>query len=224
MGWLYDNTWAIGIIYVVFGPIIAFFGAKWFPWITSTLAGLFTVTLLCSVGLSAGWMDSMGGSIAVITVAVILGIVIAVIVVRHTWIMLMCLGGVAGFFGGSFLFALISGMTGGSWNAVWGYWVLAVVCAIVGALLAIKLGLPVVMFCTSLVGSYLFMRAWTLFFPGSYPSEESLIASKGEDALEMDALFWVYVGVFFATFAVSLIFQCKYASEHKSLRDHYSAA
>ena len=211
MGWLYDNTWAIGIIYVVFGPLIAFFGGKWFPYITSTLVGLFTVTILCQVSLNAGWMVTMGGSIATIVVAVLLGVVAALIVVRMTWLMLCLLGMVAGFFGGSFLFALISGMTGGMWNEVWGYWVLAVGCAVVGGVLALFLGLPLVMTCTSLVGSYLFMRSWTLFFPGSYPSEEALIASKGQEALEMDGLFWMYVGIFVVTFMVSLTFQCKYA-------------
>ena len=221
MGWLYDNTWAIGIIYVVFGPLIAFFGGKWFPYITSTLVGLFTVTILCQVSLNAGWMVTMGGSIATIVVAVLLGVVAALIVVRMTWLMLCLLGMVAGFFGGSFLFALISGMTGGMWNEVWGYWVLAVGCAVVGGVLALFLGLPLVMTCTSLVGSYLFMRSWTLFFPGSYPSEEALIASKGQEALEMDGLFWMYVGIFVVTFMVSLTFQCKYAEHHKSLTDHY---
>ena len=206
MGWLYDNTWAIGIIYVVFGPLIAFFGGKWFPYITSTLVGLFTVTILCQVSLNAGWMVTMGGSIATIVVAVLLGVVAACIVVRMTWLMLCLLGMVAGFFGGSFLFALISGMTGGMWNEVWGYWVLAVGCAVVGGVLALYLGLPLVMTCTSLVGSYLFMRSWTLFFPGSYPSEEALIASKGQEALEMDGLFWMYVGIFLVTFMVSLTF------------------
>ena len=206
MGWLYDNTWAIGIIYVVFGPLIAFFGGKWFPYITSTLVGLFTVTILCQVSLNAGWMVTMGGSIATIVVAVLLGVVAACIVVRMTWLMLCLLGMVAGFFGGSFLFALISGMTGGMWNEVWGYWVLAVGCAVVGGVLALYLGLPLVMTCTSLVGSYLFMRSWTLFFPGSYPSEEALIASKGQEALEMDGLFWMYVGIFVVTFMVSLTF------------------
>ena len=222
MGWLYDNTWCIGIIYVVFGPLIAFFGGKWFPYITSTLVGLFTVTILCQVSLNAGWMVTMGGSIATIVVAVLLGVIAACIVVRMTWLMLCLLGMVAGFFGGSFLFAVISGMTGGMWNEVWGYWVLAVGCAIVGAVLALYLGLPLVMTCTALVGSYLFMRSWTLFFPGSYPSEEALIASKGQEALEMDGLFWMYVGIFIVTFMVSLTFQCKYAAHHKSLTDHYT--
>ena len=224
MGWLYDNTWVIGIIYLVFGPLIAFFGSKLFPYITSTLVGFFVVTILCSISLNAGWMVSMGGSIATICVAVVLGVIAACIVVRYTWLMISLLGMVAGFFGGTFLFALISGMTGGNWNAVWGYWVIAVGCAIVGAVLALYLGLPLVIASTSLVGSYLFMRSWTLFFPGSYPSEEALIASKGQDALEMDTLFWVYVSVFVVTFLVSITYQCKYASHHKSLSDHYQAA
>ena len=113
MGWLYDNSWVIGIIYLVFGPLIAFFGSKLFPYITSTLVGFFVVTVLCSISLSAGWMVSMGGSIATICVAVVLGVIAGCIVVRYTWLMISLLGMVAGFFGGSFLFALISGMTGG---------------------------------------------------------------------------------------------------------------
>lgn len=47
MGWLFENTWAIGIIYVILGPIIAFFGGKWFPYITATLVGLFTINVTC---------------------------------------------------------------------------------------------------------------------------------------------------------------------------------
>lgn len=87
--------------------------------------------------------------------------------------------------------------------------------------MAIYLGMPLVQISTALVGSYLFMRAWTLFFPGSYPSEESLIASKGQEALEMDALFWVYVGIFIVSFIISLTYQCKTNDHHEELKDHY---
>ena len=144
MGWLYDNTWVIGIIYVVFGPLIAFWGSKLFPYITSTLVGFFTVTILCSISLNAGWMVTMGGSIATICVAVVLGVIAACIVVRYTWLMISLLGMVAGFFAGSFLFALISGMTGGSFNAVWGYWFLACASAVIGLVLAFYFGMPLV--------------------------------------------------------------------------------
>jgi len=58
-------------------------------------------------------MESTGGSIATICVALVLGIIAGCLVRRNFKLMLALLGMVAGFFGGSFLFALISGMTGG---------------------------------------------------------------------------------------------------------------
>ena len=221
MGWLYENTWCIGIIYLVFGPLIALFGGKWFSYITATLVALFTMTFSCNIALSAGWMVSVGGSVATLTVSLVLGIIAGCLVRRNFTVMLTLMGLVAGFFGGTFCFALISGMTGGSFNAVWGFWVIACTGAIVGALLACWLGMPLVLVCTSLIGSYLFMRSWTLFFPGSYPSEEALIESKGEAALEMDALFWMYVGIFIFSFIVSLTYQCKYQKHDDELEEHF---
>ena len=61
------------------------------------------------------------------------------------------------------------------------------------------------------------MRAWTLFFPGNYPSEAELIASTeaGLDTLEMTNIFWLYVGIFIAFFCLSLTYQCKYQDEEQ---------
>ena len=178
-GWLDENPWCIGIIYVVFGPLIAFFGAKWFPYITATLSALFVTSFIYLVCDSAGWLESTGAQIGTLCGALVAGIIVGCVVRRNFKFMLGLLGLVAGFFGGSLVFALISGMTGGEWNAVWGYWVISVACAVIGCVLAIYLGMPVVMLSTALVGSYLFMRSWTLFFPGNYPSEQELIDSKG---------------------------------------------
>ena len=144
MGWLYDNTWAIGIIYLIFGPIVAFFGGKWFPYITATLVGLFTVSFLCSISLNAGWMATTGGATASIIVAIVIAVFIGWIVKKHFNVMLALLGLVGGFFAGSFLFALVSGMTGGSFNAVWGYWFLACASAVIGLVLAFYFGMPLV--------------------------------------------------------------------------------
>ena len=166
-------------------------------------------------------MVSMNGSIATISVAFVLAILAGCLVRRNIRVMLALLGLVAGYFAGSFLFALVSGMTGGSWNALWGFWVFACTMAIVGCVLALFIGIPLVQVSTALVGSYLFMRSWTLFFPGSYPSEEALIESKGEEALEMDAFFWMYVGIFIVSFLISLTFQCKSEDQHEELKDHY---
>lgn len=113
MGWLYENTWCIGIIYLVFGPLIALFGGKWFSYIVATLVALFTITFSCNIALTAGWMVSVGGSISTICVSTVLGVLAGCLVRRNFTVMLTLMGLVAGFFGGTFCFALISGMTGG---------------------------------------------------------------------------------------------------------------
>ena len=127
--------------------------------------------------------------------------------------MLGLLGLAGGFFSGAFLFAMISGVTGGAWDAEWGYWFLSCISAIAGLVLAFKYGLPLVQISTAFVGSYLFMRSWTLFFPGNYPSEAELVKS-GDEPLEISSIFWVFIGIFIVTFALSLTYQCKKGEEH----------
>lgn len=124
VGWLYENEWVIGVIYIVAGPLIAIFGAMWFPYIVASLVALFVIVVICMLGLSFGWMESIGASIAIVLVALVLGILAGCLVRRHIKWMLGLLGLIAGFFGGTLLYALISGMAGG-WNAVWAFWVFA---------------------------------------------------------------------------------------------------
>ena len=211
LGWLYENEWAIGLIYVVAGPLIALFGAAWFPYIIAALVAIFAMGVVCSISLSAGWMASTVGTWVTLCIALVIGIVSGCFVRKNFKVMLGLLGIISGFFSGSLVFALIATLTG--WNAIWGYWVLSVAFAILGCIATIKLGMPIVMIATSLVGSYLFMRAWTLFFPDHYPSEAELVETKGEE-LEVDAIFWVFIGVFALSFSVSLTFQCKSDNKH----------
>ena len=115
------------------------------------------------------------------------------------------LGLAGGFFGGAFLFAVISGVTGGSFDAEWGYWFLSCVCAIAGFALSFKYGIPLMQITTAFVGSYLFMRSWTMFFPGHYPSEAELV-KKGDEPLDISGIFWLFVGIFIVTFTISLTY------------------
>ncbi len=129
------------------------------------------------------------------------------------------LGLIGGFFSGALVFALIAGMSG--WTAVWGYWVISVLLAVVGCVAACYMGKSIVIGSTALVGSYLFMRAWTLFFPGHYPSEAQLMEAPEE--LEFDSIFWVFVGVFVLTFIGTTVFQCKRDESHEDLDDYQKA-
>ena len=213
LGWLYDNEWAIGLIYLIFGPLIALFGMKWFPYVCAILVSIFTIVAVLFASLSFGWMTSTLGTILTFVIALILGILLGMLVRRKIWIMVGILGLVGGFFSGSLVFALIASFA--NTEAIWLYWVLSVVMCIIGCVAACYLGRTVVLTSTSLVGSYMFMRAWTLFFPGHYPSETDLVDDT--KPLELDNIFWVFVGVFFVFFAGSVTFQCKHGESHEEL-------
>ena len=80
MGWLHEYAWVIGIVYLFCGPLIAFFGGKWFQYIFAALFGLYSCYFFCIISLSAGWMESAGWATAVIITAIILGIVAGLLV------------------------------------------------------------------------------------------------------------------------------------------------
>ena len=202
--WLSDNQWCIGIIYLVAGPLIALFGTAWFPYVAASLVAIFIIGIVTSFSLAMGWMATTGGTIGVLCSALVLGILAGCLIRRKIWIMVGLLGLVAGFFSGSLVYALVYGMSG--WDAVWGFWLIASICGIAGLVAACYLGKSVVLLSTSMVGSYLFMRSWTLFFPGHYPSEAELIDGSG---LEPDAAFWGFISIFVVSFILSGVFQCK---------------
>jgi len=120
-------------------------------------------------GIALDWTATTGGSIGVLCAAIVLGVIAGMIVRRNIWLMVGLLGLIAGFFAGNFLFTFITCLA--SWEAAWGYWLIVSICAVVGLLVASKQGVPIVMVSTAFAGSYLFMRSWTLFFPGNWPSE-----------------------------------------------------
>ena len=195
MGWLYDNEWAIGIIYLIFGPLIALFGTGWFPYVVAAIVAIFVIGIVCSISLAAGWMSTGLGTGIVFAVALILGVIGGMVIRRNVKAAIGILGGVGGFFSGSIIFALIASFC--EWEAAWGFWVISVSMALVGFLISCKFGKGIVLFSTSLIGSYLFMRSWTLFFPGHWPSEAQLMDPAN---LEVDASFWIFFSIFMAGF------------------------
>ena len=72
---------------------------------------------------------------------------------------------------------------------------------------------------TAFVGSYLFMRSWTMFFPGNYPSEAEIIG--GDFEIESVGIFWIYIAVLAVSFIGSAFFQVKRAHHIHSELDNY---
>jgi len=211
MGWLSENEWVVGIIYIVLGSLLMVFGLQFFPYVTASLIAIFIMGLCASVGLALGWMESTGGLIAVLAVGLVLGVLAGCLVRRQVWIMIALLGMVTGFFSGSLVFALIASASG--WSAVWGWWTISVVLCLAGGALAYFLGKSFVLWATSFVGAYLFTRSWTLFFPGHWPSEAEIMAGD----IETDSIFWVFLGVLIFCFIASVCVQKKRNCVHEDL-------
>ena len=198
---------------MIVGPPIALFGTQLFPIVAATIICIFTLAVFVAMALAFGWMNTVGGSIGCLAAGLVLGVIAAILMKRHVWLLVSLLGGVGGFFGGAFIFGVIAVTSG--WNAVWGFWVIACTMALIGLVVGYKLGAPIVLLTTSFVGSYLFMRAWTLFFPGHYPSESELM-NNPED-LDVDSIFWVFVGVLAVCFLGSACYQSKRGQVHEDL-------
>ena len=99
---MHDYPWLFGIIMIVGGPICAFFGRRFFPWVIS---GIVAVTLLlgtlivCSV---LGFMETTIGLGVSIGVAAILAVLSVWLVFKTVWIAVGILGLIGGFFIGSY--------------------------------------------------------------------------------------------------------------------------
>lgn len=217
MGWLAENEWVVGIIYLCLGTLLMVFGLQWFPYVTAGLIAIFIMGLTVSMGYAFGWMDTTGPMIAVLAVGTVLGVLAGCLIRRKIWIMVALLGLVSGFFSGALVFALISSASG--WSAAWGWWVISVVMAIVGGVMAYWIGKSFVLFATSFVGAYLFTRSWTLFFPGHWPTESEIMAGN----VDTDAIFWVFFGVLIVSFIGSVCVQKKRNCVHDDL-DNFDKA
>ena len=177
---------------------------------------IFVMGIITSFSLAMSWMVTSTGTIVTLCVALVLGIIAGMVIRRNIWIMIGVLGLIAGFFSGSLVYALIFSFSG--WKAVWGFWLISVAMAVILCVLSCKLGSSLILLSTSFTGSYLFMRSWTLFFPGNWPSETEIMQEDFE--LETGAIFWVFVGVFVFSFIGSMVCQSKYSEKHEDLDEY----
>ena len=128
----------------------------------------------------------------------ILAIVVGILLRRSVWIGIGLVGVAAGYTLGFTIYATLLVTCG--WTSRWGLWTLQILCAVAGGALTFKYGQQIVIFGTSLIGSYMVMRGLTLVFAEDYPSESDIYAKieAGEDP-GLDWHFWLYLGVFIVT-------------------------
>ena len=184
-GWFQENTWALGILYILVGAIVALYGLKMFPYVSSAVAGLAGFSILYIMCEGLNWTDSTSGFWICFLVSILAGCILAYFVRREIWLMVGALTSIGGFMGGVFVLTLITGMTG--YSEAWLWWTLGVVGAIIGFLLGKKFGGPAVNLVTSFIGCYLITNALSMFFWTEYwPTSEAVVAGD----VNYDSMGW----------------------------------
>lgn len=170
--YLQGQPFVIGLIYLVAGPIIGIGGTVFFPWIMAGLVMLGVSAILGSILLAFGAMSTTLGFWISLVVSLLVGAGLGFLVFKKKWMMVGSLGAIGGFFGGTILNSLVIQF---GYSAAWTYYFIGVTCAIIGFVVACKMGKAIVLVGTSLSGAYLFMRSWTYMFPETWPDVDDAL-------------------------------------------------
>ena len=215
--YLSNNPWAIGIILLVFGALVTLWGGKYFVWVLVSIGSgvtFFASMILFSlfggfVALDLGKAASTGQitlAIVLFILAIALAAVVGVILKRVTRTGIMLAGAVAGFALGFSIYSFIL-------VNFYANWVLMGCMSFFGAVifgwLAYKYDKHILVYLTSFLGAYLFIRGLSIFI-GGFPNEFILygqIEAGIFDGLEWH--FYVYMLAVLVTGVLGVIFQLK---------------
>lgn len=165
---MHKYPWMFGLIMILGGPIVALYGRRFFPWV---IAGIVSVTLLlgtlvfCSL---VGFMETNIGLASSIIASLVVGGLAGWFVMKTVWIAVGILGLIGGFFMGTMIYTIFLAVLHN--GALWAMVTFSILCAVLGGFLSFKFSKQVVLFFTSLIGSYSFMRGLSYFF-GGFPDE-----------------------------------------------------
>lgn len=182
LSWFGENAWALGVVYLIVGTFVGLFGLKMFPYVAATVTSLFSMLTVVLLSVSFNTINTFVGFWTTMALALVAGIIVGCFVRRKIWIATGALGAIGGFFGGVVFLDLIQALSG--WTAGWAFWTFGILFAAVGFLAAWKLGAPAINLATSFIGSYLFTRAFTLFFwTEHWPSEKEILNGVNVESL-----------------------------------------
>jgi hypothetical protein len=172
-----------------------------------TVAGFFITMLLFSTldMLTMKSQDEMTlfSSLFSYVICAIVGIFVGFILQRMLKIGAAIMGAIGGYIVGIMVYNLIF------------FWVksniflevISVLGALVMTVLSIRQYDNIVIFGTAMLGSYCFVRGFSLFIPDSFPNESTILDKIVN--LEVEFTFYIYLAVFLIIFAGGVVFQNK---------------
>jgi hypothetical protein len=209
-----SKPFILGIVFVIFGMIIAIQGRKFFPltiFAIGTLAG-FGITMLLFTMLSmfeSARVEDKGGKLELTVIgttftylaSISIGIFLGFILKR----MLKIGASIIGFVGGYLISIPLINLLFGWINSETFLSILSFAAALFCAYLSLRQYDNILIFGTSVLGSYLFVRGFSLFIDGSFPPESEIFEriSTGD----LPSLFYVYLAVFTILVALGTFFQ-----------------
>ena len=197
------------------GLLVAFRGRAMFPVVATLAAAWFVFSVLFFIGFLYLYTNDIHGtsdqtveSIIVVVLCILITVLISWIVKKNIWLLVGLTGILAGFSLGNLTFAVAVKAAGsGAIQSQTALYIWSIVFAIFGGILCCFFGQQVVLYGTSLLGSYLFMHGWALLF-GGLPDEASMISRLAHhDRIRLKGEFMLYLVVFFGLFVLSCFVQ-----------------
>ena len=153
------------------------------------------------------------GAILTYLIGSALAIVIATIIRRNIGLAIVVTAMLGGITAGNAIYDLL--LTSFDWESLVGWAVLVSLFGLVGVSLTIKFEGEIILFGTSFIGSYVFVRGWSLIF-GGWPSETTIFVNlKSGEHLDLSWSFYVYLVVTLMLFALTSYWQHKKEPHHE---------
>merc|ERR1711941_155673 len=209
------NFWIMGTILVIGGFFVGLWGRKFFPYAVAATGAILSFGFLALLCTAFGGYGSTVGAIICSIVCLVLAVLIGIFLRRKIWISIGILGVFGGFLGGEVLYGVL--LAAFNFQSFWAMLFICIFCAIGGGFLAYYAAPHVVLYGTSGIGAYGFMRGWSFFF-GGYPNEGTIFAQLKDGAdVHLKWPFWVYMGVFACCFVFAVYYQHKNHEDHEEL-------
>ena len=218
-----DNVFIFSIALIAFGFFNCILGNRAAKY-TCFLITLFTCVIL--VLFFGQFILPSGCAKWIIWVILIIGIIIGAAIGffvfrHHKKVLSFLVGGVSGFFLGQLLFSLFGNLI--SWNQIVVNVLFVIICIIISICLAYWLQDAIIIFATSFIGAYTFIRGISLF-AGGYPNEFTVIDLKnqGEDGQLKELItwrVWIYLVAIIIATGLSIFIQFKIKKNKDSDND-----
>ena len=218
-----DFDYIFAIIIIAFGFFNCILGQKLAKY-TSFLLTLFAVVVFVLFG--SQFILPSGCDYWIIWVMLIIGIILGCtagyfVFKYHEKFLSFLVGGLGGFLLGEFFYNLFGNLINGNPTLIQILFIL--ICIIICIILAYFLRDYIIIFATSFIGAYAFIRGLSLFL-GYFPSEYTVmdLKKRGEDDQLHDLITWrvyVYLAFIIISFGLSVYIQLKINKKIKKKKE-----